>query len=87
MLDRIGVGLDPHTPVAQLGIADRQIVEIARALTIGARVLMLDEPTAVLSSREIDVLFEVVRDAADERRRADADQPQARRDHARSPTE
>ena len=60
VLDRIGVVLDPRTPVAQLGIADRQIVEIARALTIGARVLLLDEPTAVLSSREIDVLFEVV---------------------------
>jgi rhamnose transport system ATP-binding protein len=52
--------LDPHVPVYQLGIADRQLIEIARSLLSGARVLILDEPTAVLSSREIDTLFELL---------------------------
>ena len=53
----IGVDLDPHAPVYQLGIADRQIIEIAKSLISGARVLILDEPTSVLSSREVDSLF------------------------------
>jgi rhamnose transport system ATP-binding protein len=56
-LDELGIQLDPHRPVYQLGIADRQMIEIARSLLSGARVLILDEPTAVLSSREIDRLF------------------------------
>jgi rhamnose transport system ATP-binding protein len=60
-LDELGVTLDPHTPVSQLGIADRQLIEIGKSLSIGARVLILDEPTAVLSSREIDRLFGIVR--------------------------
>jgi rhamnose transport system ATP-binding protein len=59
-LDELGVTLDPRTPVSQLGIADRQLIEIGKSLSIGARVLVLDEPTAVLSSREIDRLFGIV---------------------------
>ena len=53
----IGIDLDPRTPVYQLGIADRQLIEIAKSLISGARVLILDEPTSVLSSREVDSLF------------------------------
>jgi rhamnose transport system ATP-binding protein len=53
----IGIKLDSHTPVYQLGIADRQLIEIAKSLISGARVLILDEPTSVLSSREVDSLF------------------------------
>jgi rhamnose transport system ATP-binding protein len=60
-LDELGIQLDPHRPVYQLGIADRQLIEIARSLLSGARVLILDEPTAVLSSREIDRLFALLR--------------------------
>jgi rhamnose transport system ATP-binding protein len=56
-LSELGLNLDPHTPVYHLGIADRQLIEIAKSLLSGARVLILDEPTAVLSSREIDSLF------------------------------
>jgi rhamnose transport system ATP-binding protein len=59
-LDELGVELDPRTPVSQLGIADRQLIEIGKSLSIGARVLVLDEPTAVLSSREIDRLFGII---------------------------
>jgi rhamnose transport system ATP-binding protein len=53
----IGINLDPHAPVYQLGIADRQLIEIAKSLISGARVLILDEPTSVLSSREVNSLF------------------------------
>ncbi len=60
-LEELGVEVDVRTPVFQLGIADRQLIEIAKSLSTGARVLVLDEPTAVLSSREIDRLFEIVR--------------------------
>jgi ABC-type sugar transport system ATPase subunit len=61
IIDELGVKLDPRTPVYQLGIADRQLIEIAKAISSRARVLILDEPTAVLSSREIDALFEILR--------------------------
>ncbi len=64
-LRELGVELDVHTPVSHLGVADRQLVEIAKALGAGARVLILDEPTAVLSSREIDRLFAIVRKLRD----------------------
>lgn len=60
-LRELGVNVDVRTPVYQLGIADRQLIEIAKSLATGARVLVLDEPTAVLSSREIDRLFGIVR--------------------------
>ena len=53
----IGIDLDVRAPVYQLGIADRQFIEIAKSLISGARVLILDEPTSVLSSREVDSLF------------------------------
>lgn len=60
LLEQLNVPIDPHTPVHQLRVADRQMVEIAKALSTGARVLILDEPTAVLSSREVDALQAIV---------------------------
>jgi simple sugar transport system ATP-binding protein len=56
-----GFDLDVDEPVAQLSVEQKQIVEIARALAIGARFLILDEPTASLESRAIERLFERVR--------------------------
>jgi rhamnose transport system ATP-binding protein len=61
ILADLGIELDPRAPVYHLGIADRQLIEIAKALLSGARVLILDEPTAVLSNREIDKLFTLLR--------------------------
>jgi rhamnose transport system ATP-binding protein len=61
LLDRLGVRLDPDRPVRGLSIADQQIVEIAKALSFDARVLIMDEPTAALSGPEVERLFTVVR--------------------------
>ena len=64
-VEEMGVELDVRAPVSQLGVADRQLIEIAKSLTAGARVLILDKPTSVLSSREIDRLFRIVRQLRD----------------------
>jgi rhamnose transport system ATP-binding protein len=61
LLDRLGVRLDPERPVRGLSIADQQIVEIAKALSFDARVMIMDEPTAALSGPEVERLFGVVR--------------------------
>jgi ABC-type sugar transport system ATPase subunit len=61
-LRRIGYDVDPRTPVRALGTAERQLVEIAKALAASIRVLLLDEPTSALSDREARRLFEIIRD-------------------------
>ncbi len=60
-LDLIGLQLHVDTKVSELGLAQQQLVEIAKALSLDARVLILDEPTAALTTAEIHQLFEVVR--------------------------
>ncbi|TBU71098.1 sugar ABC transporter ATP-binding protein [Pseudomonas daroniae] len=52
--------VDPDTPVAALGVGHQQMVEIARNLIGDCRVLILDEPTAMLTAREVDLLFEQI---------------------------
>jgi len=61
-LQRLGEDIDPNTLLARLPIGQRQMVEIAKALSRGARVIAFDEPTSSLSAREIDRLFTVIRD-------------------------
>ncbi|MGV3161026.1 sugar ABC transporter ATP-binding protein [Corynebacterium sp. 32222D000AT] len=58
----IGLDVNLDTPVGELGIARQQLVEIAKALSMNARLLILDEPTAALTGKEIDQLFAVVED-------------------------
>jgi len=57
---RLGVGLDPARPARGLSVADQQIVEIAKALSMDARVVVMDEPTAALTTVEVLRLFEVI---------------------------
>jgi ribose transport system ATP-binding protein len=59
-LARIGLDVDPHAPVASLGVARRQLVEIAKAISLDARILVLDEPTATLTSSETQHLMELM---------------------------
>jgi ribose transport system ATP-binding protein len=61
-LQRIGFDVDPRRLVRDLGMAERQLVEIAKALSSEVRVLLLDEPTSALSDREAHRLFEIIRD-------------------------
>ncbi|MCX4648539.1 sugar ABC transporter ATP-binding protein [Streptomyces sp. NPDC055059] len=58
---RLGVDLDPDQPARGLSIADQQLVEIAKALSFDARVLIMDEPTAALTGSEVARLFGVVK--------------------------
>jgi len=62
LLETIGLDCDPEAPLAGLRSSEQQLVEIARALSVRARVLIMDEPTAALSQREVDRLFAVVGD-------------------------
>jgi erythritol transport system ATP-binding protein len=54
--------IDPMTPVEDLRLGQQQIVEIARALSVNSRILIMDEPTSALSASEVEVLFRVIRD-------------------------
>ena len=58
---RLGVALDPARIARGLSIADQQVVEIGKAISLEARVIVMDEPTAALSAAEVDRLFDVVR--------------------------
>jgi len=60
LFDRLGLALDPAEPVEQLTVARQQMVEIAKALSFDAKVLIMDEPTAALNDAEVDVLFELI---------------------------
>ncbi|WP_027346962.1 sugar ABC transporter ATP-binding protein [Hamadaea tsunoensis] len=65
LFERLGVRLDPDRPARGLSIADQQLVEIAKAISLDARVLVMDEPTAALSGVEVDRLFAVARSVRD----------------------
>ncbi len=65
---RLGVSIDPDRPAEGLSIADQQIIEIAKAISVDARLLIMDEPTAALSGVEVDRLFAVARSLRDEGR-------------------
>ena len=61
LLSMLGLEVAPDTVVKRLGVAEQQMVEIAKALSFQARLIVMDEPTAVLSTQEIDRLFETIR--------------------------
>ena len=61
LVSRLGIELDPEQPVRDLGFAERQLVEVAKALALDPKVLILDEPTSGLRSVEVERLFDVIR--------------------------
>jgi ribose transport system ATP-binding protein len=66
LLGRLGVTIAPETRIAGLRVGEQQLVEIAKALSLNARILIMDEPTSALSSSECDTLFKIVRQLASE---------------------
>ena len=64
-LELLGADLDPRLPVARLSVAQQQMVEIAKAISYQAKLLIMDEPTAALTMRETEKLFEVTRGLRD----------------------
>jgi ABC-type sugar transport system ATPase subunit len=59
---RVGVSLDPQIPCRELSVAQQQVVEIAKALSLDARIIVMDEPSSTLSLQEVERLFAIVRD-------------------------
>ena len=65
LFDTLGVPIDPDRIAEGLSIADQQIIEIAKAISLSAKILIMDEPTAALSGVEVDRLFTVARNLRD----------------------
>ncbi len=65
LLNRLHVNLDPRTKARNLSVAQQQMVEIARALSVDAKVLIMDEPTSSLTSNEVEDLFRITRTLRD----------------------
>lgn len=61
LLDRLKIDIDPGLPVGQLSIAQQQMIEIAKAISLDAKLLVLDEPTAVLDANHVDTLFDLIK--------------------------
>ncbi len=60
LFERIGIAVDPESPCRDLTVAEQQIVEIAKALALDARIIVMDEPSAALSPREVEGLFTII---------------------------
>ena len=61
LLEQVGCSLDPQTKVGELSVAQKQMVEIAKALSYQSRIIIMDEPSATLTSNEVENLFKIVR--------------------------
>jgi ribose transport system ATP-binding protein len=61
LLASVGTQIDPATAVRELGVAEQQMVEVAKALSLAARILIMDEPTSALTESEIEQLFAAIR--------------------------
>ncbi len=62
LLHQLKLKVDPLTPIDELRVGQQQIVEIAKALSLNARIIIMDEPTSAISDSEVHVLFEIIRD-------------------------
>ncbi len=64
IFERLGIDIDPTTLVSKLSVSMQQIVEIAKALSFDAKVIIMDEPTSALSETEVDYLYAIIRELA-----------------------
>ncbi|AWX13270.1 D-xylose ABC transporter ATP-binding protein [Mergibacter septicus] len=62
VLNNLKLNISPNTQVSRLSVAQQQMVEIARALTLNAKLIIMDEPSAALSDKEVETLHQIVRD-------------------------
>lgn len=62
LLNRVSFDVDPRKLVGSLTVAEKQMVEIAKALSRNSRIILMDEPSATLTKKELDALFEIIRD-------------------------
>ncbi|MGO1414633.1 MAG: sugar ABC transporter ATP-binding protein [Microbacterium gubbeenense] len=62
LLDDMNLAIDPDTFVSDLRVGQQQVVEIARALSVNSRILIMDEPTSALAAAEVETLFGIIRD-------------------------
>ena len=60
ILDELGIDIDPKKTVGELPVSKQQMIEIAKALSVNAKVLIMDEPTSALTSKEIEELFRII---------------------------
>ena len=61
LFDEYGIEVDPKESVKNLSTAQMQMVEIARAISYGSRIVIMDEPTSALSDKEVKVLYKIIR--------------------------
>ena len=61
LLDQVGSSIDPDAKVSELTVAHQQMTEIAKALAMDARILIMDEPTSTLPDAEVEILFGIIR--------------------------
>ena len=66
LLDKLGIDVDPRSIVADLSIGQQQMVEIAKALSMDAKIIIMDEPTDALTDKETASLFKVIKELKDE---------------------
>lgn len=62
LFEKIGINIDPDARCSELTVAQQQAVEIARALSVNAKIIVMDEPTATLTAQEVNRLFSIIRD-------------------------
>lgn len=62
LLDRMGVNIAPKAKMKHLSVAQMQMVEIAKAISNDAKVIIMDEPTSAISDKEVETLFQIIRD-------------------------
>lgn len=85
LLERVGLHHDPFTRVRELSVAEKQLVEIAKAISRNIRILIMDEPTSALNEEETKNLFRIIRELARRRSRSFISRTAWRRS-SRSPT-